>query len=254
MFGEIVDDKKPDGKKAYRVWLITNKHVLEDQKKIFLKFNSLQDPKSKDYEVNLLFKNGRPTWIGHPTKSIDIAALLLNPMFLRGEDRKFDYFRSDQDILAKDEMISSKISEGDRIFVLGFPMGLVDKDRQYVICRGGCIARISDYLEDHANDFLIDALVFPGNSGGPVILCPSAYSLKGIAPITRSLLLGIVKSYIPYRDIAISPQTNDARIAFQENSGLAAVEPTSSILETVEIASKRMKERSNRAKKRANRS
>jgi len=252
IFGNLMKKNMEDGKNSYHLWLITNKHVFEGQKEIYLKFNSLQNPDSKDYYVSLLFDNGRPRWVGHPSKSIDIAAIALNPKVLRDEDRLFFYFRSDQNLFSKDEMVAQKISEGDRIFVLGFPMGLVDKERQYVICRGGYIARIRDYLEDRTNDYLIDALVFPGNSGGPVILCPAPFSLKGTTSINRAVLIGIVKAYIPYRDVAVSPQTRAARILFQENSGLAAVESASSILETVQIASRRMKERIARAQRRAN--
>lgn len=253
IFGNLVDHNREVGKKSYQLWLITNKHVLEGQKEIIIKFNSLQDSNSKNYNVPLLFKNGRPKWFGHPSESIDIAVILLNPVFLKNEERLFEYFKSDEDVLSKDEMISSKISEGENIFVLGYPMGLVGDVRQYVICRGGHIARIRDYLESHSKEFLIDASIYPGNSGGPVILCPALFSLGDTEPVNRSALLGIVKSYIPYSDFAISRQTNDVRILFQENSGLAAVEPVSSIVETVKLASKRLKYRVSRAKKRTKR-
>ena len=43
--------------------------------------------------------------------------------------------------------------------------------------------------------------------------------------IRRSLLLGIVSSYIPYADVAVSRQTGRPRITFEENSGLAKVVP-----------------------------
>jgi len=38
-------------------------------------------------------------------------------------------------------------------------------------------------------------------------------------------LIGIVKGYVPYLDIAVSKQTGKPRIIFEENSGLAAVHP-----------------------------
>jgi len=44
--------------------------------------------------------------------------------------------------------------------------------------RRGSIARISDLLHSTATSFLIDAFVFPGNSGGPVV---SALSGMGAA-------------------------------------------------------------------------
>ena len=145
----------------------------------------------------------------------------------------------------------NEVTEGDRVFVLGFPMGLVDSSRQYVICRGGVIARVRDYLEEKTSDFLVDATVFPGNSGGPVILCPTSTAIEGTKPVARADLIGVVKSYVPYADLAVSSQTRKPRIMFEENSGLAAVEGVDAILETVKLANRRLKARIAQAKHKA---
>jgi hypothetical protein len=44
-------------------------------------------------------------------------------------------------------------------------MGLTGEQRNHVIVRQGCIARISEMLDSATPDFLIDASVYPGNSG-----------------------------------------------------------------------------------------
>ena len=124
-------------------------------------------------------------------------------------------------------------SEGDGIYILGFPMNLVGEGRNYVIAREGSIARIRDALAGTMNEFLVDALVFPGNSGGPVILRPELTSIKGTASQKRSYLIGMVKSYIPYQDVAISRQTKRVRIIFEENSGLASVIPMDFVKELI---------------------
>ncbi len=240
--------------KQYILWLITNKHVLEGLKVIYIKFNSAADPDSKDYRVVLISSNGRPRWIGHPSSTVDVAAIVINPTFLKEEQRKFAFFQSDSHIMTKEQMARTKITEGDRVFVLGFPMGLVTAERQYVICRGGYIARIRDYIESKANDFLVDATVFPGNSGGPVIICPSAIAIHGTSTIPKADLIGIVKAYVPYRDMAISQQTKRPRIMFEENSGLTSVDTVDSIIETIEHANKKLKGRAAQAKYRAKKS
>jgi hypothetical protein len=148
-------------------------------------------------------------------------------------------------------MVDGGITEGDRVFVLGFPMGLVSSTRQYVICRNGILARIRDYLEGNSSDYLVDAPVFPGSSGGPVVLCPSALAIEGTKTIKRADLIGIVKHYVSYTDVAISQQTKRKRIIFEENSGLTVVEPVDTIIETVEIAAERFKGRHAQAKYRA---
>lgn len=251
LFGKIIDPKAAADKKQWRLWLITNKHVLEGLRFIYVKFNSAVDPNSVDYGVPLVARNGRPYWIGHPTPGIDVAAIAVPASLLHADKRLFNFFQSESHMATKAELKASQVTEGDRVFVLGFPMGLVAPDRQYVICRGGVVARIRDFLEDKAADFLVDATVFPGNSGGPVILCPSAIAVTGTKPIVKAALVGVVKSYVPYRDMAVSSQTRTPRIIFEENSGLAAVESVDSILTTVALAERRLKSRAAQKKHKA---
>jgi len=248
LFGKFINRNPGTGNVSYQTFLVTNKHVFRGEKVIYLKFNSLQGLTSKDYKVDLMFSNGRKKWVGHPKDLIDVAVIWINTNILRNEKRLFDYFRSDMHIYPKSRMISSGVTEGDNIYVLGFPMGLVDKTQQYVICRRGCIARIRDFFDNRTSEFLIDARVFPGNSGGPVILCPSAIAIKGTKRTNESALLGIVKAYLPYRDVGFSKQTRQPRIIFEENSGLAVVESVDSIIETVDIAARRIKRRVARKK------
>lgn len=121
--------------------------------------------------------------------------------------------------------------------MLGFPMGIVDGETQeYVIVRQGVIARIRNTLESSViTPFLIDSFIFPGNSGGPVILRPELGSIQGAKPaINEAYLLGIVKGYVPYIDVAVSAQTKRPRVTFEENSGLAEVIPADAIQETID--------------------
>ena len=147
---------------------------------------------------------------------------------------KFKYFVSDSSILSIEQMAEKGMTEGDFIYVLGFPMGIVGGDRQYVIARSGSIARIRDVLEKRSNDFIVDSFVFPGNSGGPVVSKPEFASIQGTQSINSAYLIGIVSSYLHYEDVAISQQTKKPRIVFQENSGLSVVIPTDFIMETIE--------------------
>ncbi len=241
LFGKFVEKVPDKNENRYQFWLITNKHVFNGLRAVYIKFNSAQDTQSKDYKVPLVAENGCPQWVGHLSNTVDVAAILLNPGFLKAEGRQFNYFRSDSHVMNKEKMRTIGITEGDRVFVLGFPMGLVAEERQYVICRGGCIARIRDFIENRASDFLVDATIFPGNSGGPVILCPSALSITGTNAIEKADLIGIVKAYVPYQDVAVSQQTQRPRVIFEENSGLTAVESVDSIIETVELAAEHLK-------------
>lgn len=230
-FLEINDE----GINNYNVFLISNKHVLEAQKRIFVKFNPLADEPSKDFDIELIDNDGNKLWYGHPDPDIDVGAIRIIPGFLREQQIDFNFFQSDLHIATIRDMKNAQVSEGDSIFVLGFPMGIVSSQRQHVICRKGCISRVRDALEGRSKEFLIDASVFPGNSGGPVINSPDMNCINGTKAIQKSDLIGIVKSYISFQDIAISQQTKRPRIIFEENSGLASVVPVDFIMETVEI-------------------
>jgi len=230
-----VNEKDPTTN-DYKTHLITNKHVLNGQENIILRFNPQNGQAATDYPVNLKNPDGSLIWTGHPEPDVDVAVIPINSQVLIDSGMKCSYFRSDNDILLKQDMIDKQISEGDFLYVLGFPMGMMPTDRQHVIVRSGIIARIRDLFEDRSKSFTVDSLVFPGNSGGPVVIKPELAAINGTTAYSRASLVGIVKSYIPFTDVAVSQQTGRARITFEENSGLANVETVDKINETIIIA------------------
>ena len=106
------------------------------------------------------------------------------------------------------------------------------KERNYVVARQGILARVQDWLRGDEDTFLIDASIFPGNSGGPVLTEPEMLTFGESKAYDKSSLIGMVASYVPYNDIAISQQTGQPRVIFQENSGLGRVIPVDAIQET----------------------
>lgn len=235
LFGDALGGDPPQ----WAPYLITNKHVLGTQDKVWVKFNSASGLDSVDYPIELKDSSGKPFWTGHPKDDTDVAVISIHGGFLQKEGRQFSFFQSNAHIMTRREMSDGQVTEGDRVFVLGFPMGLVDQIRQYTICRHGILSRIRDCLDGRSSSFLVDASVFPGNSGGPVIICPSALAIEGTRSIPRAALVGIVKQYLFYEDVAVSRQTGIGRVSFQENSGLARVESIDCVLETIEEDKKR---------------
>ena len=172
-----------------------------------------------------------------------MAVVTLNGAWFEQAGIKFGYFRSDVEVLSRAKAKDLGLSEGLGIFVMGFPMNLVGQAQDYVIVRQGCIARVRDSLETPAaiKTFLIDSFAFPGNSGSPVVVrpeVPEAQFPGEKAPIKTAYLLGLVRSYLPYTDMAISPQTKHLRVTFEENSGLTEVIPAEYIDEAIEDAKK----------------
>lgn len=124
-------------------------------------------------------------------------------------------------------MEAEKLDAGAPLLILGFPLGNRTKDHAQAIARRGMVAR-SD-----SDSIIADVFVFPGNSGGPAVYVPI---VKVGGPIVSPLvneekLVGVVSSYIPYREPAISLQTKRPRIVFEENSGLANVVPIKALLD-----------------------
>lgn len=229
--------KKPQkDAEGYRIWLVTNKHVLEGLTDVIVKFNSIDGDDSSNYHLPLVDSDKNKKWFGHPDAAVDVAALFINGNALEREKRKFNFFAEDSHSADREKLRSLGVTEGDRLFVLGFPMGIVSELRQYVFCRSGVFARIRDFIEGHSKSYIADIMVFPGNSGGPAIICPSALAIQGTKMIPSADLIGIVKSYIPYRDTAASTQSGRTRIVFEENSGLTLIESVDSIKETVVVA------------------
>ena len=231
LYGHFVSS---DGdQSSYFVYLVTNRHVFDKARAVVLRFNPAGTDPAREFNLNLVDAGGNRSWLAHPDNDIDIAVIPINAAVLRKEGVQFNYFRSHQHVLDKAAAVDKGLSEGDAAFVLGFPMGLVGGERSYVIVRQGGLARVRDWLAGTAKDFLVDVTVFPGNSGGPVVNRPEATAITGTKSQTAAYLIGVVKSYVPYRDVAISQQTQQPRVIFEENSGLAAVVPMEYVVEVI---------------------
>src|SRR5262249_28221529 len=123
--------------------------------------------------------NGQSTWFYHQDPTIDVAAVRVDYNFVQKKGLEVSFFAQGQHTIMRDQMNTEQVAAGDGIFVLGFPMNLAGQQRNYVIARQGIIARISEMLERASTTFMIDALIFPGNSGGPVVLRPEAIAIEG---------------------------------------------------------------------------
>jgi S1-C subfamily serine protease len=236
LLGQFLSTDVEAKQNRYALFLVTNRHVLDGKQSIVLRFNALEGAPAKEFDVELSKSDGTAHWHPHPDPEVDVAVVGVNPDFMKAEGLHFHFFASDKVALTKAEARAKGVSEGDGVFVLGFPMGDVGPDRNYVIVRQGVIARVRDYLDDRSKVILIDATVFPGNSGGPVVSRPEALSIEGTQAVSSSYLVGIVSAYVPYQDVAFSLQTKRPRVIFEENTGLAQVVPYDLIAETVALA------------------
>ncbi len=241
LYGNSIGKHK-EGQNAYSVYLVTNRHVLEKFKEIFLLFNPKDEGEpARGFRLPLYNKQGEKSWVSHPDSEIDVAVIPINIQHLQEQEMQANVFYSDTHVADIEKLNELGITEGDFVYVLGFPMGIIGSRRNTVIVRNGVIARIRDALARTNKEYLVDAFVFPGNSGGPVVSKPEMTTIRGTKGQSSAYLIGIVRSYIPYREEAISKQTGKTRITFEENSGLASVHPIDFVKDAIDEYEKTQK-------------
>ncbi len=197
-----------------------------------LRFN-LSDSKAKNYTVDLLDSKNNPKWFRHKNDKVDLAVIPLSVPAIKDEKIQFYYFREDVDVFFAKDFSEIGVSTGDGIFILGFPLGIRGKAQNYAVVKGGIIARFdTELLNDHY--FYIDSTAYPGNSGGPVIYKPELVSIQGTKAVGKSSLMGVVSKGVSFTERAISEQTGQPRIIFEEQSGLVMVVPMDSVNEVID--------------------
>jgi S1-C subfamily serine protease len=236
-YGYAIDTETDVTKHNYQPYLVTNRHVFEGKHSISVRINVEQESAPvREIVINLTDEHGVSLIVSHPDPSVDVSIIKISGPFLRAEHLKAEFFSNDKHAADRAKMKELGTSMGDGLFVLGFPMGLSGTPlRNYVIARRGSIARISDVIDGSSKTFLIDAFIFPGNSGGPVVSAVNFTAIEGTKPHNAAYLIDMVKGYLPYDDILVSQQTGRPRMVSEENSGLAEVIPVDFINETIEF-------------------
>lgn len=167
-------------------------------------------------------------------ESIDIAVLPLNAQFIKENNLEFPNFDIDEQAMSSSELLDNGVDEGSLVHMLGFPMGLVEESG-LPICRLGCVARISMNQISLNHNILVDIQNFPGNSGSPIIYRPELSFIKGTKNLKKSVLMGVIHSYIPYEEHLISTQTKQIVEKRQENSGIALMHPVEYIRDIIDV-------------------
>jgi hypothetical protein len=237
-YAYLIQDDPVPAQRKYEVYLVTAKHVvqafIQENRDLSVRVNSKDaSSQSRQFEIANQPQPGSGTWFCHPNPKVDVAAVSISFDYLKQEGIEPNAIASDQHSADRTKLAELEVTAGDGVFVLGFPMGLSGAQRNYVIVRQGAIARISEMLDKVSPTFMLDALIFPGNSGGPVILKPEITSISGTKSHSNAYLIGVVTDYRSYVDTAVSQQTKRPRITFEENSGLADVLPIDVVNEAI---------------------
>lgn len=241
LVGKSIGEKNEKGQQSYRLFVVTNRHVFYNEKtkqyvkEVLFRFNTTEG-NSHHFKINLLNSEDKPIWSMHSDERVDLAVLPINANAISEAGVDFYFFRENDLFYAKD-FESRNISTGDGLFVLGFPMSISGKSKNFVIVRQGIIARVDEeILEDKF--YYIDTSAYPGNSGGPVIVKPEVVSIRGTKSNKSAGLIGVISSGITYSDVAVSQQTGEAKVVFTEQTGLVKVVPVEFIYEIIDEITK----------------
>ena len=214
--------------------LVSNKHVYDGKDNIVLRMKKRDNDDLQVLDAPLKNDDGSLRYITHDLDDIDVAVLPLSAQFIEDNGLDFPCFNIDENALSSNELRTNGADEGTIVYMLGFPMGLVNISSNLPICRMGCISRMSETQISEQHNMLVDIQNFPGNSGSPIITRPEFVSITGTPSLTRSVLIGIVHSYIQYREQLINSQTKEVVEIRSENSGIALVHPVEFIREIID--------------------
>lgn len=238
--GFIVGRQVPSNPARSYLFLITNKHVIASKERIIMRFNNENGSGICDVSLTLNDKNGYNNYSAHPTKSIDVVACALHAGNIRNANSELSWFNLDTHALTLKQMRETGVDEGSLVYSIGFPMGKVLDRIKAPFIRMGCVSRIADAFSGVGDSsYFIDAQSFPGNSGGPVVNKPEQISIKGTPHNSSANLIGVLNSYLPYKEDLISQQTGEVVMRLHENTGLTKVYPVDCIMDVVNMEMQR---------------
>ena len=216
---------------GFLLWLITCKHVMEgllkeNRKELIIRLNKRNHQGMQAFRVELS-QNKYPGYFSHPTA--DVAVMLGSWENLNISGIQWQAFTAGQNTLTRQDAYRIGLSEGDEVFILGFPIGWMAGNQDYPIVRHGVLAQIQGWLNREHDTFLLDGSVFPGNSGGPVVTKPQTEAVAKTQVIPKSFLIGMTSAY----------QINPG-IVEKENADLGIIIPMDTINETVEMAMEKL--------------
>ena len=235
-----------DGAGAHYPVLVTNKHVLADATEARFTLPRLADgtaltdglPMNAGTQT-IVTGFGSSSWVGHPHPEVDVAAMLFGSILQNMTDRGTPaFFRGFGSDLLLTEVQSETLDSIEDVTFVGYPNGLYDTDSMLPIARRGQTATplFNNYQGMPA--FLIDASVFPGSSGRPVlILNRGSYTTReGNTVIGSRLHVAGVVASVHTREVHGEVVLTSAGVAsFHDMIDLGIVFKASAIQECVNL-------------------
>lgn len=240
------------GQKEGLPWLVTARHVFYDPAKnwdpdfVQIRFNWF-DQKPVDEYLGITIKlkqNNKHLWLPHRDASVDLVAL---PLVISIKDAGRP---SVDPIPIQTYATATDLYEGASILAFGYPGAVGPAYWTRAVLRTGIIAWISPE-KPLSTTFLIDSLVFPGNSGGPVFKVPTGVDQYGNLNVGGKIaFLGIISQgrkeanplYAGDKAIEMQGPKGTVAVVSEQWVGIGVVEPAERVKELLTDAYKSIKD------------
>lgn len=197
--GFIVNHKWAEGREG--PFLVTNKHVVQSSTAGRLTFTRKHDSgegerPSIGLTAPITLSGGAWEWVAHPCSDIDVAVLPLAHAVSRlGDIGKEVFYKGIPTTLIPTRELLEEFDAIEDILFVGYPSGIYDHANNLPIIRKGSTATHLAVDYEGKPIFLIDASVFQGSSGSPVLIYDNGVRRERNGKIMaghRAFLLGVL--------------------------------------------------------------
>lgn len=219
---------------SQKIYLVTNKHVIEGQNNISISFTELENGEPKIGRIQKFnISELQQGIVYHPDKNIDIAILEITGLFINFPNKLF-FKTVDYDMLAtfKEE----ELNVAQSIYFVGYPDNRYDIANNLPLIRTGIIASNPKLDFNGSKQFIIDAQVFPDSSGSPVYIDLIYENFKNgqiVLGERKVKLLGIVAMTM-IRNNELQAINTNTKFITQEVLGLGIVFKSTAIKELID--------------------
>jgi hypothetical protein len=227
-------------------FVVTNKHVVANGSRVTIRFMAA-DPSEPDKPLlghvrNHVVTDPATEFIGHPDPLVDVAVLTVGPFLNTMNQIGTPVFsRALTDTHAADNEKMDSLDALEQVTFFGYPNGLYDSVNFLPIARRGYTASPLSVDYEGKPMFLIDASVFPGSSGSPVLIAEAGSFVSrrtGLMVGNRILLLGVLAA-VYQRTIPVLEVPALLSSVVQDTINIGIVYKQSAITETIDIALER---------------
>jgi hypothetical protein len=216
-----------------RIFIATALHVFDEPSKNWapesLQIRGWRDEKKSRYEdfgsMLPIRKDGKPLFIA--SKHFDLAVVPVTQEII---NRLVDDNNKFSTIEPATTGGVAETYDGADVFILGYPGLVGDEYQQRALMRTGIIAW-TDPTGPSEHEFLVDARIFPGNSGGPVFSSAAGMTREANVSSGRIIkLLGLVSKTINAKpELAFGARLPEDAMVIGA-AGVGVIEPAQELL------------------------